>query len=340
MIPPLLDELLRAPGPSGREEAVAAIVRRVAAAFGAEVEGDALGSTVARVRGSAGDRLLAVFAHVDQIGVGVTHALDDGMLLVRPLASWRPGDAVGQRFRLLGRDGEVPAVARRVGDGDPSWSDVRLDVGASGRDEARALVTPGDVGVLAGEPIALAGNRLMSAALDDRVGVYAALEVLRLLAADPPSWDVVLVASTQEESGEHGGAAAAARRLTPGVALVVEVTYADDATSGKAAWGEADLGDGPVIFRGPVVSPLVADRLVAAAASAGVDAPIEIGKTTDSDADDVFTAGGGTPTGLLSIPLRSMHTASEIVQLDDVDAAIRVIEAFARGLEPDASFTR
>ncbi len=339
-IPPLLDDLLRAPGPSGREDAVAAIVRREAAALGAEVDGDVLGSTVARVRGTDGGRLLAVFAHVDQIGVGVTHVCEDGMLRVRPLASWRPEDAVGQRFRLLGQDGEVTAVGRRLGDGDVSWADVRLDVGASSRDEALGLVRPGDSGVLVGEPELVAGRRLVAAALDDRAGVYAGLEALRRLAESPAAWDVALVATVQEESGGHGGAAAASRRLRPDVALVVDVSYANEATSPRTAWGEADLGDGPVVFRGPVVSPLVAHRLEAAIASIGIEPCVEIGKTTDSDADDVFPVGGGTATGLLSIPLRSMHTAVEMAQLDDIEATARAIEALARGLEPDASFLR
>ena len=339
-IPALLEELLRAPGPSGREDAVAAIVRREAAALGAVVEGDVLGSTVARVAGTAGGRLLALFAHVDQIGLAVTHVTEDGLLRVRPLASWSPADAVGQRLAILGRGGPVTAVARRLGDGDPSWADVRLDIGAASREQALELVGPGDPAVLAGEPVAVAGKRVLSGALDDRAGVYAALEALRRLAADPPAWDVALVASVQEESGEHGGAAAAAARLRPDVALVVEVTYEEHATSSYPAWGETALGDGPVVFRGPVVSPLVADRLVAAAEAAGVPHRIEAGKATDSDADDVFAAVGGIATGLLSIPLRYMHTASEMAQLDDVDATSRLIEAFARALGPDASFVR
>lgn len=341
MIPPLLDELLRAPGPSGREDAVAAIVRREAEAFGAAVEGDVLGSTVARVAGTdGGGRLLALFAHVDQIGVSVTHVTDDGLLRVRPLATWSPRDAVGHRLRVLGRDGPVTAVARRVGEGDdPSWDDVRLDIGAATRDEALALVAPGDPAVLVGESAAVAGNRVLSAALDDRVGVYAALEALRRLAAEPPGWDVALVASTQEESG-HGGAAAASGRLRPDAALVVDVTYEDHPLSSRDAWGEVALGGGPVLFRGPVVSPLLVERLAAAAAAAGVAHRVEAGKQTDSDADDVFVAAGGIATGLVSIPLRYMHTASEMAQLDDVAAATDVIEAFARGLEPDASFVR
>lgn len=339
-VPPLLEELLRAPGPSGAEDAVTAIVRREAAAFGAEVEADVLGSTVARVRGSAGGRLLALFAHVDQIGVGVTHVTDDGLLRVRPLASWSAEDAVGQRFNVLVEDGVVGAVGTRLGEGDLTWADVRLDLGAASRDEAIAIVQPGASAVLDGAPVSVAGDRIMSAALDDRAGVFAALEALRRLAADPPAWDVALVATVQEESGSHGGASAAARRLRPDAAIVVDVSYADDPTSRPCAWGEVALGGGPSVFRGPVANPLVADRLIAAARGLGLAPVVEIGKRTDSDADDVFAAAGGVATGLLSIPLRYMHTASEMAHLGDLRAASDVLVAFARELEPDASFVR
>jgi putative aminopeptidase FrvX len=218
-IPPLLGELLRAPGPSGAEEAVTAIVRREAAALGADVEGDVLGSTVARVRGTEGGRTLALIAHVDQVGIAITRFDDDGGARIAPLGSWAAKNAVGARFRVLTARGPIAGVAVRVGDeGDPTWAAMRLDLGAGDAVAARALAAPGDAGVMVGEPVALAGGRIVSTALDDRLGVYAALEALRGLAAEPSRWDVVLVASVQEESGGHAGATAVAARLAPDVA--------------------------------------------------------------------------------------------------------------------------
>ena len=340
-IPPLLDELLRAPGPTGLEDAVGAIVRREAAALGAEVEADVLGSTVARVRGTDGSRLLALVAHTDQVGVSVTHAFEDGLLGVARLANWEAASAVGQRFVILAGDDEVPAVAIRDGEGEVSWPQIRLDVGVDGRDSALSLVRIGDPAVLVGPPVELAGGRVAAAALDDRTGLYAALEALRRLAADPPAWDVALVATTQEEGEVAGGARTAAERLRPDVAVVVEVTYATGAAGADPVeWGHHDLGDGPAVFRGPVVSPLVTDGLLAVAAAESIGHCIETGRVTSSDADEVFAAAGGIPTGMVSIPLRSMHTANEVVDLADVDATSRLLEAYARSLEPDISFAR
>jgi endoglucanase len=292
------------------------------------------------VRGTGGGRLLALVAHVDQVGVAVTHVFDDGLVGVCKLANWEATAALGQRFTVLTGRGPVPAAAVRVGTGDPTWEQVRLDIGADSRESAAALVDVGDPAVPVGAPELLAGGRLISAALDNRAGVYAALEALRRLAAESAGWDVALIASTQEE-GQAVGARAVVERLRPDVAVVVEVTYATDAAgSGPEEWGAHDLGDGPAVFRGPVTSPLVTEGLLRVARETGIETCIETGRFTSSDADEIVGASGGVPTGMVSIPLRSMHTAHEVADLADVDAASRLVEAYARSLAPDASFLR
>ncbi len=338
-IPPLLDELLRAPGVPGSEDAVQAIVRREAAGLGAEVTTDVLGSTVARVRGTGAGRLIALFAHADQIGLIVRGVGEDGLVTVAVLGTWRARDAVGQRVRIAGQAGEVRGVVVAPHAAKPSWDALRIDIGAAGREEALAVVRPGDGVVLDGPPEELRNGRVLSGALDDRVGVFACLEVLRRIAADPPEWDVALVVSVQEETSSHAGARVAAERLAPDVAITVDVTYAGDAP-GTPPWGDVRLGGGPTIFRGPVVSPIVGDGLLAAAAATGVDVAIESGKETWSDADDIFTAGGGIACQIVCMPLRYMHTAGEIAQLTDVTATSRLLEAYARSLTAESSFLR
>jgi endoglucanase len=331
-IPPLLAELLRAPGPSGCEDAVAAIVRREAASFGAEVERDPLATTVARVRGTTGDRLLALFAHADQVGLAVRRVREDGLLEVARLASWDATAALYQRVEIVAEAGAVPGVVVRSGTGELEWGALLVDVGAADAEAASGLVAPGDPAVLAAPPLELAGGRIAAPALDDRAGLYAALEALRALAADPPEWDVALVATSQEEPSAST-AGAVAQRLAPDVAVVVEATFAADAP-GPEPWGDPRLGGGPALFRGPVVHPGVTAGLLAAASGEGIEVSIEAGQSTWSDADTVFVAAGGIPTALVSIPLRYMHTACEVVQLDDVAAVARLLEAYARSLGP------
>ena len=339
-IPPLLDELLRAVGPSGSEGPVQAIVRREAAELGAEITTDVLGGTVARVRGTGSGRVVALVAHTDQVSVGVTRFDDDGRARVLPFGTWDAASAVGQRFSIMTSSGQVPAVGIRAGKGDVTWDDIRLDLGCETKEAARALVTEGDAAVLVGPPVELAAGRIASAAIDDRAGVFVGLEVLRAVAAAPADWDVALVASVQEEGGLRVAAATTMAGLDAEVAIVIEVSYASDAPSGPEPWGEVPLGGGPSVFRGPVVHPVVSEGLAAAIAAGGRRPARETGSPTHSDADEIYLAGRGVATGLVSIPLRHMHSAAEIADLGDIQATIEAVEAYVRALSPEASFLR
>ena len=341
MIPPLLDELLRAIGPSGFEEEVAAIVRREASTF-AEVSADVLGSTTAVVRGTAGGRLLAIFAHCDEVGAMVSHVDDDGLLSLHKLGSWAAVTLVDQRVEARSRGWPgaraSSAAARRAA--SPSWSDLYVDIGASSRAEALERVALGDPVVVIGPPVELAGGRLASKSCDNRVSLWAGLEALRRLAADPPAWDVALVASVQEERS-YGGARTSAFRLAPGAALVLDVTWATD-FPGQAPYehGDHPLGSGAAILRGPAVHPVLADRLVETAQRLGDPHTIEVANVSLTDADHVYVAGAGVATCIASIPMRRFHSPTETVQLSDIEACARLVEAFARGLEPGLDLLR
>jgi endoglucanase len=340
-IPALLEELLRAAAPSGSEDEVAAIVRREAAGFGAVVEADVLAGTIVRLPGAPGGRMVGLFAHADEIGAIVTHVEDGGLLTVAPLGSIDARRLLAQRVEVLGRGGRVPGQVVRGATGDVEWTQLRVDVGAVDRAEALTLVEPGDPVVLWGPPVELAGGRVMSKSLDNRVGVYVVLEVARGLAVQPAAWDVAVVVNGLEEGPLTAGALNAATRVQPEVAVVAEVTFAQDVPGGDPAeWGNTALGTGPTVFRGPTCHPAVAAGLRAAAADAGVDVTIEAGRSTWSDADDVQWLGAGVAVGTVAVPLRYMHTPSEVVQLSDVEGAIAVLESYVRSLPLDASFLR
>jgi endoglucanase len=191
-----------------------------------------------------------------------------------------------------------------------------------------------------GSPVELAGGRLASRACDNRVSLWAGLEALRALAADPPAWDVALVASVQEERS-HAGARTASHRLAPDAALVLDVTWATDTPdTGPHEHGDHPLGSGAAILRGPSVHPALADRLVAAATAVGDPHTIEVAGESLTDGDAVFLSSGGVPTCIASIPMRRYHSPAETVQLSDADACRRLVEAFARGLEPGLDLSR
>lgn len=350
-MPTLLGDLLTAVGPSGHEGPAAAVWREAAAEF-AEVSSDTLGSSLARVRAGEGAPTLAIVGHIDEIGIAITHIADDGLLSYITLGGFEPEQLVGQRVLIAGRAGIVPGVVgrRRLSRDERSdrrplkHTDLHVDIGATSREDAERLVRPGDVGVWEGEPLELPNGRVASRALDNRLGAYAALEIARRVAeAGDAQVDVVAVAAVQEEvdPGYHG-AQTAAFSLAPDVAITIDVTFATEVPGGDPKLhGKVELGSGAAITRGPIASTVVSDLLAEIAEADGIPHTFEIyaGRTM-TDADAVFVARGGVPTGLVSIPLRYMHSPVELCALEDLEAVIALVTAFARRLDRDTSFVR
>jgi endoglucanase len=346
--PKPLDELLRAGAPSGYEGPAAEIWRREASSF-AELSTDGIGSSVARVGEEA--PLLAVVGHIDEIGLVITHIDEKGFIYFSPIGGWDPQVLVGQRVEIRGRDGLVPGVVGRkpihLLDADQRKKVVELkglhiDIGASGRDEAAGLVRVGDPVVIAAEPVPLAGERLISRSMDNRLGAYVALEALRRVnERDSLQGSFAAVAAVQEEIGLFG-ARTSAFQLRPDLAIAVDVTHATDAPGvDEKEVGSHPLGSGPAIGRGSTLSPKVFELLVAAAEKAGIEHTIDAsGRSTGTDADAIQISRSGIPTGLVSIPLRYMHSPVELVDLADVDATVELVVAFASSLDEGVDLSR
>lgn len=349
--PELLHRLLTAPGPPGHESRPAAVWREAAEAFADEVATDKLGTTVARVNGRGDHPLMAVVGHIDEIALLVSHITDKGFLHVVQSGGWDAQVLVSQRVEVLTRDGVVPGV---VGRKPPHLTDqeerkkaaqlkhLHVDIGAKDGDEARSMVAVGDQVLIAAEPVELPNDRLASRALDNRLGVYVAIEVARRVKeAGGGGGPVAGVAAVQEEIGAHG-ARVMAYGLEPDLAVVVDVTHATDAPGvDPAEIGEHGLGSGPVVTRGAIVSRTVNDLLAEAAEAEGIEYATEVsGRQTGTDADSVHLSRTGVPTAVVSIPLRYMHSPVEMVQLDDVENTIRLLTALALRLEADTSLAR
>jgi endoglucanase len=220
--------------------------------------------------------------------------------------------------------------------------DLHIDIGAADGEEAKRLVRVGDAAVIAAEPVELPNGRAASKAMDNRLGAFVAYEAARLVAeAGGAPGDVVAVAGVQEEIGLNG-ARAVSYRLDPDAAIVVDVTHATDAPGidPKEA-GEHALGSGPVLERGSTLHPVLYDRLEAAAEAEAIAYTVTASAgRTGTDADVIHFSRGGVPTQCVSLPLRYMHSPVEVVQVSDVLDAAKLIAAFCRRLEPDATFAR
>jgi putative aminopeptidase FrvX len=347
--PPLLEELLAAPAPSGYEGPASEVWRR-AASF-AELTTDALGSSVARIGEGGARPLLAVVGHIDEIGLVITHVDEKGFLYFAPIGGWDSQVLVGQRVEVQGRDGAVAGVIgrkpihlleeeqrKKVAE----LKEMHIDIGARDEEEALKRVRVGDPAVIAADPVALADGRVVSRSLDNRIGAYVALEALRRVHEHGNlAGSMAAVAAVQEETSSSG-ALTTAFSLDPDLALAIDVTHATDAPGvEEKEVGRHPLGSGPVIGRGASLSPRIFELLAETAARIGFAHSVEAsGRATRTDADAIQLVRSGIPTGLIQIPLRYMHSPVEMVDLGDVEAAVELVARFALALEPGLDLTR
>jgi putative aminopeptidase FrvX len=306
---------------------------------------------VARVKGTGGGPLTAVIGHIDEIGLIVHHIDDDGFLWFTGVGGWDPVILVGQRVEVATRTGRVPGVVgkkpihlmkeddrKRV----PQLKDLHIDIGASSGDDARRLVRVGDVAVIDAAPVEFPNNRFVSRSMDNRIGCYVALEAARIVASKGGApGDVYALAVAQEEI-TFGGARTTAFSLHPDVAIAVDVTFATDQPGiSEQEVGRHKFGTGPVLTRGSTLDPQVFEALYEAGEAEGIPFTVTASaRATGTDADAFHISRGGIPSSVVSVPLRYMHSPVEMVQLDDVENAAKLIAAFALRLAPDADFRR
>ena len=345
-----LTDLLSAPGPSGHETAPARVWRDYCRGF-AEVGADNVGSSFARVPGTAGGPRLVIVGHIDEIGLHVTHIDKDGYLRFGQVGGWDPSVLIGQRVRLHTRNGEVIGVIARkpihlLKDDErhkvPDLKELHIDIGVRDADEARALVRIGDTAVIDADPIKLRRDIMVSRALDNRVGCYVAAEAARIVAEDGGAPGEVIALAVVQEETSFAGARTSAFSREPDTAIVVDVTFATDQPGVELGpITEHKLGSGPVVGRGTSLHPRMFELLYEAGERHGIPFTVEsTGKGTGTDADAIHLSRAGVPTGLVSVPLRYMHSPVELVSLHDVNAAARLIAACAQSFEPGMSFER
>jgi putative aminopeptidase FrvX len=352
--PQVLLDLLNARGPSGYEAAPAAVWRDAAKGF-AKVSTDVVGTPLALVAPKHDARQpakrLLVMGHIDEIGLIVTHIDDQGYLWFGSVGGWDAQILVGQRVvvdtragRVTGVVGKKPIHLLREDDRKKvaEIRDLHIDIGARDGEDARERVRIGDVAVIDAGPTEMPNGRLISRALDNRLGSFVALEAARLVAqAGGSEWELAAVAVAQEEI-TFGGSSTSAYALKPDAAIVVDVTHATDAPGiDVKEIGKHELGSGPVISRGSTLHPQLFELLYETAEREKIPFTVEASaRSTGTDADAVHISREGIPTGLVSIPIRYMHSPVELVQLDDVHACARLIAAAALRLDGDAAFKR
>lgn len=348
-----LKKLLETPSPTGCEEAVAALVRQRVSAVASSVETNCMGSVharlnAARTQSTAAPLSVMLAAHMDEVGLMVHHITEDGFLNVSAVggvdAAILPGlrvDVHTQTRVLRGVVGRkpihliTPDERKKV----TPISDLVIDLGLPAK-KVKKLVRIGDE-ITYGVGFERYGkNMAVSRAFDDKCGVWVGTRVLEELhAAASSAVDFVFAATVQEEIGTRGGETSAFG-IHPSVGLAFDVTHATDYPGiDKSKYGDVKCGAGPVIARGPNINPCVFERLVCAAQAEGIPYQIEAEPgVTGTDARVIQMQHGGIPTGLVSVPLRYMHTPTEVICLRDLEHTVRLITRFVLDLSDGVSF--
>lgn len=352
-----LRELVSASSITGREQAVARLLLERWAPLVDEATTDRLGSYIGLKRGSGsglnlsslplpgpetegasarpGARLpgpprVMAAAHIDSIGLMVTKVEPGGFLrftnvggVDRRLLLAQEVEVHGARI-ISGVIGSKPPHMTKPEERKKSvpLDELYVDTGLS-EEEVRQLVSIGDPILPRDQFLALRNGRVASRYMDNRASVAALALALEELRSLRHTADFFAVGTVGEEFGGYPGAATTTWSIKPDVAIAVDVTFGQHHGSKEDSF---PLGGGPAIAVGPNATPKLAKLMRAVAEAEGIDYHLEVlpGRS-GTDAWGMQTVRGGVATGIISIPLRYMHTPVETVDLADIRAAGRLL---------------
>lgn len=343
-----LQHILETPSPTGSETAVAELIRERLASSADEIQTDVMGSVHAFLQGKGKAPSVMLAAHMDEIGLMVTYISDDGYLSVSPVGGVDAAILPGLRVDVHTKSGILRGVVGRkpihliAADERKKVTSIDglvIDLGLPAK-KVKKLVSIGDTMTFGVGFETFGADMAISRSFDDKAGVWIAVRVLEeLKKAGRAQGDFVCAATVQEEIGVRGGQTST-HSIDPDVGLAFDVTHATDYPGiDKTKYGKIICGQGPVIGRGPNINPEVFKRLVAAAEKEGIPYQVEAEPgVTGTDARAIQVARGGKATGLISVPVRYMHTPTEVINLKDMEATVKLITRFVLDLDKKANF--
>ncbi|MCD6400445.1 MAG: M42 family metallopeptidase, partial [Anaerolineales bacterium] len=306
----IIQKLLKTPSPSGYESKIREVVLEEIKQYADEVQIDALGNLlVKKGEKSKNGKRIMLAAHIDEIGVMITHIDDNGFARFTNIGGVFPRYAPSGRVRFL--DGTIGVIGTEQIDDPykvPKLSEMFIDVGAASKKDCGLKV--GDVGVFERAYTDL-GNRLVSKAMDDRISVAVLIETLRQLKDSPH--EIYFVFTVQEEVGTRG-ATTAAFHISPDIGIAIDVTRTGDTPKGIKM--DVSLGKGPAIKvrdSGMLSDPRIVNWMISIAKSNRIPYQLEVLERGGTDARAIQLSRAGVPAGCLSIPCRYIHSPSEMV---------------------------
>ena len=341
----LLKKFCEAVAPSGFEDDVRQRVIEELEPYADKLWVDAMGNVIA-VKKGRGEGKLMLAAHMDEIGLMISAITKEGFLKFVPIGGWRDQVLPGQRVLIKTLSGELvrgvigikpphvmkPEEAKQV----IPMTELFIDVGASSREEVERMgITVGSVAVM-DRDVERLGNpdRVTGRAFDDRVGLAVMVAAFRAIEDSPV--DVYAVATVQEEVGLKG-ARTAAFAIAPDLGLAIDVTVAADVPGVPEHEYVTCIGRGPAIKvmdgrsgSGLIAHPAIRELLIKTAREEGIPYQIEVAPGGTTDASAMQLTREGIPVGTISIPTRYIHSAVEVLSLEDAVNAVKLITAFTK----------
>lgn len=335
----MLKKLCGAAGVSGDESGACEAARELLGKYAPDAAVDSFGC----VTGFIGDRnngkkTVMLEAHIDEIGFIVTYIDDKGFLRVGNCGGTDRRLYAAQTVTIHGRSGNVKGVVctlpphvRSDSSKAMKTEEVAVDAGFTTREAAEKVIEQGDRITIDNELVKLCGSRVTAKALDDRAGVAAVLYALELVQGRELPYNIEVLFASQEEVGSRG-AVIAAFNSTADIALCTDVSFAYTPDEKKQDCGT--MGKGAMIGVSPVLDRQITDELKKLAKDNDIPFTLEVmGRDTGTDADDISVTRGGIRTGLISMPIKYMHTPVEIADINDIKAVGRLMAAFITGGE-------
>lgn len=284
--------------------------------------------------------------HVDEIGLVIEEINNNGTCRVTNIGGIRPYVYLGQHVNVFSQDIDrnikvIPGVfgyLPNMGGREIKVSDLILDIGVDSKEEAEKLVKIGDSVVHMDDFVELPNGRLSARALDDRLGAFICLEVLKRV-KERKGKNGVYVSTTVGEETTGRGAIAAAKQINPTCSIIVDVTYASDINYRENLTNPVSLGKGPALTRGSLINQKMERLFFKTAKDLNMNVQLEVASSrTYTDLDNIYSQHQGIPSYLISIPLRYMHSSVETCDYQDVEDIIELITTFIMNLDENTNF--
>jgi tetrahedral aminopeptidase len=330
--PPLLLKLLNESGPSGFEQPIRDMISREMKKHVTSLKTDKFGNLIAHKQGKGPTVMLA--AHMDEIGLLASNITPEGHIYTAAVGGIEPLTLLGERVKIKTKQGFLFGVVttKDIHKGEeveniPTFKDFYVDTGLDKKALTKLGVELGTYLHMDSRAITLGNDKIISGkALDDRLGCFILVELAKKLKKN--TCNIYYVFTVQEEVGLYGSKTSV-YSIDPDWALVIDTTTADDDDEKYTK----HIGQGPCITIKD--SEIIGNRCInddfkAKAKKHKIPIQLEITDFGTTDALSIAVAKGGIPTGMISVPVRNLHTNAGIAHLDDVMNAVKIIEVILK----------